>query len=83
MADDTDNSAKAPTFTALAFKREGKKSGRWVEIGSARKQDEQDGGIRVYLDRLPIGGFTGYVYLSPIGDELPADPSDDDEETFG
>jgi hypothetical protein len=59
------NKNKAPTHTAFAFKREGRKFGRWLEIGVARA--EEDGVIRVFLDRLPIGGFTGGVLLSPIG----------------
>jgi hypothetical protein len=25
----------------------------------------------VFLDRLPIGGFTGYVYLAPVGTQPP------------
>jgi hypothetical protein len=67
MANNTNN--KAPTHTAFAFKREGRKFGRWLEIGVARAED--DGAIRVFLDRLPIGGFTGGVLLSPIGTEPP------------
>lgn len=63
MADNSTN--KAPTHTAFAFKREGRRFGRWLEIGVARA--EGDGVIRVFLDRLPIGGFTGGVLLSPIG----------------
>jgi hypothetical protein len=59
------NNNMDPTHTAFAFKREGKKFGRWLEIGSARA--EPDGAIKVFLDRLPIGGFTGGVLLSPIG----------------
>jgi hypothetical protein len=66
---DSDNKTKAPTHTAYAFKREGKKFGRWLEIGTARA--EGDGPIRVFLDRLPIGGFTGGVLLSPIGEAPP------------
>jgi hypothetical protein len=65
------NKNKAPTHTAFAFKREGRKFGRWLEIGVARAED--DGQIRVFLDRLPIGGFTGGVLLSPIG-TVPAVP---------
>jgi hypothetical protein len=61
-----DNS-RVPTHTAYAFKREGKKFGRWLEIGTARA--ESAGLIRVFFDRLPIGGFTGGVLLSPIGKE--------------
>ena len=60
---------KAPTHTAWAFKREGKKFGRWLEIGVARVED--NGIVKVFLDRLPIGGFTGGVMLAPIGTEPP------------
>lgn len=56
---------KAPTHTAFALKREGKKFGRWLEIGNARIED---GGIgHIFIDRTPVGGFNGYVYLSPNG----------------
>jgi hypothetical protein len=27
--------------------------------------------MHVFLDTLPIGGFTGYVYLSPVGARPP------------
>ena len=59
------DAVKAPTHTAFAFKREGKKFGRWLEVGTART--ETAGIIKVFLDRTPIGGFTGAVLLSPIG----------------
>jgi hypothetical protein len=67
-----------PTHTALAYKREGKRFGRWLEVGVARA--EPDGAIRVFLDRTPIGGFTGYVHLVPIGQRPPPEPATQDEE---
>ena len=77
--------SKAPTHTAFALKREGKKYGRWLEIGTARQDDT--GIIHVFLDRTPIGGFNGYAYLAPIGaqpplpePERPAQPSAEDED---
>jgi hypothetical protein len=70
----------ARTHTAFALKREGKKFGRWLEIGGART--EQDGSIRVFLDRTPIGGFNGYVYLCPVGTE-PAATSATEAATAG
>jgi hypothetical protein len=62
---------KPRTHKAFAFRREGKKprQGRWLEVGEARF--EKDGIAHVFLDRLPIGGFTGYVYLSPMGTKPP------------
>jgi hypothetical protein len=71
----TDN--KAPTHTAFALKREGKKHGRWLEIGTARQ--EATGVIHVFLDRTPVGGFNGYAYLAPIG----APPQDPEPERPG
>jgi hypothetical protein len=55
------------THTAFIFKREGKRphQGRWLECGVAR--DEKDGTVNVYLDRLPVGGFTGRVHLAKRG----------------
>ena len=67
------------------MRREGKKHGRWLEIGTARL--DSDGVIRVFLDRTPIGGFSGYAYLSPNGTkppnpqpEWPAPPSNEEED---
>jgi hypothetical protein len=84
------NDSRTPTHTAYAFKREGRKFGRWLEIGTARSEGQGTGLIRVFLDRLPIGGFTGGVLLSPIGHVPPvpepapqrpgsADTDEDDE----
>jgi len=53
-----------------ALRREGKKFLRWLEIGTAR-YDEHSGVAHVFLDRLPVGGFNGYLYLSPQGVEPP------------
>ena len=89
MAENTNNNATKPTHTAYAVKREGRRLRymRWLECGMARV--DQNGVVHVFLDRMPIGGFTGYVYLSPIGTPPPsADPQpqrpgekdDEDEE---
>ena len=85
MAETNNIKGGPPTHTAFAFKREGRKFGRWLEIGVARA--EAGGSIRVFLDRLPIGGFSGGVLLSPIGTvpplpepppRRPGDVDDDD-----
>ena len=60
---------KPPTHTAFALKREGKRYGRWLEIGRARQ--ESTGVIHLFLDRIPVGGFNGYAYLAPIGAQPP------------
>lgn len=67
MADN--NNSKAPTHSAFAFRREGRKFGRWLEVGTGRA--DKDGLIRVYLDRTPINGFSGFVLLTPIGTRPP------------
>jgi hypothetical protein len=74
---------KESTHTAYALKREGRRHGRWLEIGTGRQ--DADGVIHVFLDRTPLGGFNGYVYLAPIGSqppisepERPAEVSDSD-----
>jgi hypothetical protein len=53
MAENNSITGGPPTHTAFAFKREGRRFGRWLEIGVARA--EAGGSIRVFLDRLPIG----------------------------
>jgi hypothetical protein len=87
MADSTPINAKAATHTAFATKREGKrlKLLRWLEVGAARL--DKDGVMHVFLDRLPVGGFTGYVYLAPAGapppasDPQPQRPGDAEDES--
>lgn len=62
---------KNRTHHAYTLKREGRRlrQGRWLQIGSARQED--DGIMHLFLDTLPIGGFSGYVYLAPIGEQPP------------
>jgi hypothetical protein len=71
---------------AYALKQDGGKFSRWLEIGSGRVDS---GTAHVFLDRLPIGGFNGYVCLAPIGiappnlkaaPRRPAPPGADDED---
>jgi hypothetical protein len=59
-------SSKSPTHVAFAMKPRSK---GWLEIGSARLDDNGTG--HVFLDRLPIGGFSGYVHLAPTGTRPP------------
>jgi hypothetical protein len=60
------------THTAYVLKREGKrlKFGRWLECGMARRE-EKTGAVNLYIDRLPVGGFNGFVHLAPIGTRPP------------
>jgi hypothetical protein len=55
--------------THMAFAMRPRRNG-WLEIGSARI--DENGAGHVFLDRLPIGGFTGYVHLAPTGTRPPA-----------
>ena len=80
------NKNKAPTHTAYGFQRQGRKFGRWLEVGVARA--DGDGMIRVFIDRMVVGGFTGGFLLAPVGTEpplpqprprRPEDIDDDDE----
>ena len=64
---------KAPTHIAYTLKRESRTLSRYIEIGAARI--DKHGDIHnVYLDRLPVGGFTGQITLSPVNSKPPAPP---------
>jgi hypothetical protein len=76
---------KARTHIAYALRRESRTRFSSLEIGKGRCDD--DGTFHGYLDRLPIGGFTGYVQFVPVGKDpsLPTpqrpDPSGEEEKT--
>jgi hypothetical protein len=96
-----DSTPKPMTHIAWAYKpvRVGRTvSGYWLEIGRARHDEGDDDGDRVYLDRTPIGGWTGAIRLKPIGAGPPQPPKQkplrpaqqqptgdegDDQEPFG
>lgn len=63
---------KTPTHDAYALRKESKHRSRYIEIGHAHIGKSGDV-HHIFLDRLPIGGFTGHVFLSPKGVK-PADP---------
>jgi hypothetical protein len=52
-------------YTAYVLKREGKRAGKWLEGGVARK--DAGGVIDLHLDRLPTGGWGGHVRMVPFG----------------
>ena len=82
---------KARTHSAYAFKRETRVSGKWLDIGEARLEIDTTrvpdhlrplvpqllGLMRghVFLDRTPIGGFSGHVFITPIGEKPPVPKS--------
>jgi len=76
---------KNHTHAAWAYQRTGKKHGRLLECGSGR-MDLDRNAAHVVLTRLPIGGFSGYVQLLPIGTKptpqqvQPEQTDGDDEE---
>jgi hypothetical protein len=76
------DSHKERTHVAFGFRREGKKSGRLVEIGTGHFDADRTH-AHLYLDRTPLNGFTGYIFLMPKGEKLPATPppqeSDDED----
>jgi hypothetical protein len=60
---------KAPTHTAYARKRIGRRYIEWLEIGKGRL--DENGVFHGLLKTTPIGGFDGYVYFSPVGGAPP------------
>jgi len=70
-----------PTHIAFALKRESKRVSRWLEIGKARLEGDTKI-AHVAIDRTPVGGFNGYVYLSPIGVK-PPEPEPQPDRPFG
>ena len=70
---------RSSTHRAYATKREGD-SVRYLEIGVATMHSDGKG-FDVQLDRLPIGGFNGYILVRPSGakpDDSAATPSGND-----
>jgi len=67
-----------PTHGAYALRRESRLRSRWIEIGHARIETVSNGVHHVFLDRLPVGGWTGHLTLSPIG-KKPSDPEPEPE----
>lgn len=81
---------KPATHTAYALRRENpaeplrrerRDKGYWIEIGNARIESAGNE-HHIFLDRLPIGGFTGHVYLCLVGVK-PPDPEAQPERPTG
>ncbi len=67
-------SKRNPTHTAFVLKRESRTYSRWLEVGEAQLQfDVASESHHIYLDRLPVGGFSGHIVLHPRGTQ-PPDP---------
>jgi hypothetical protein len=74
---------QTPTHTAYALRRESRHRSRYIEIGHARIESVPNRVHHIFLDRLPIGGFMGHIFLSPVGVKMPdpesqAERPDDD-----
>ena len=83
------DAAKPHTHTAYAYQRKGKKFGHLLEVGTGRIDADRNI-VHVFMNRQPIGGYTGYVVLAPVGMKpppaqlQPQRPDDDgDEEAEG
>ena len=61
---------KTRSHIAYAVKHDSAKVSRWLEIGNGRIDDS--GLAHIFLDRLPVGGFNGYICLAPIGSRPPS-----------
>jgi hypothetical protein len=78
----SDKNDKPRTHTAWAIQQQRVRRlifTRTLEIGEGRIDDE---GAHLFLDRLPLGGFSGYVKLLPKGVKpttAPPAPSRPDE----
>lgn len=59
------------THIAWAFQRLGRKSGTLLEVGTGRIDADRNI-AHVYMNRQPIGGYTGYVVLAPTGTKPPS-----------
>ena len=60
-----------PTHSAYALRKESRHRSRYIEVGQAHIDRTPNGVHHVFLDRLPIGGFTGHLTIAPIGVTLP------------
>lgn len=70
--------SKAPTHIAYARQRVSKTRSIWLEIGRGRA--DENGVFHGLLNRMPIGGFSGYIYFSRTGVEPPeAEPQRPDD----
>jgi hypothetical protein len=73
--------SKPRTHTAYTPQRVGRKLGCWLEVGSGRIDAA---GVDLFIDRLPVGGFTGFVRLvpkdAPLPDLKPQRPNSDEDE---
>lgn len=75
MADDT-----APTHNAFVKKHYTKKLYVWLEVGKGRK--DKNGDFHGMMDRLPVGGWNGYVRYVLIGQQPPEpEPERPDDDT--
>src|SRR3974390_1585422 len=74
---------KSPTHRAYTLKRETRAVSRYIEIGHAHirrvgdnaEDDQGDNVHHIFIDRLPVGGFTGHIFLSPVDQKPPNPPT--------
>jgi hypothetical protein len=63
------NDRKPPTHIAYTPRRDSRAVIRWLEIGTAHIAGDVTASHDIFIDRLPTGGFSGHIRLSPVGDE--------------
>lgn len=72
--------SKSPTHAAYTRQRISKTRFVWLEIGKGRM--DSNGVFHGLLDRMPIGGFSGYVYFARMGEQPPEpEPERPDDHT--
>jgi len=79
------NEEKPRTHTAWAIQQQRARRFaymRALEIGQGRIDAE---GVHIFLDRMPLGGFSGYIKLLPNGvkpaiSAIPQRPGSDEDE---
>jgi hypothetical protein len=70
------------THGTYAWQRIGKKWGKYIEVGVARLPpcphcgEPYDAQAKVFLNRLPLGGFNGGLLIEPSGKQPPQLPPD-------
>jgi hypothetical protein len=63
-----------PTHTAFALKRHcpRQRFTKWLEVGVGWQRENSS--FQGFLDRTPIGGWTGFVHFEPVENGVPPLP---------
>jgi hypothetical protein len=69
---------KKPTHRAYCTKRVSRTAVMFLECGTGRVSEDGKG-FDVHLDRVPVGGFNGFIRLRPLHEPQEAVITDDEE----